>query len=113
MLFTSLALMVSAVGASAQQTDVDIVVTSASFANGALNGMIARKDPPFEKLNPEVKVRVSVGLKGQKPAWSTDIVLKTGGSQSVSAPWSGSTSNVTLTMSAIALDLKENQPTDN
>lgn len=96
---------------AAQQTSVDIAV-AASFANGAVSAQVTRKDPSDVKPADIAKVMVSAALKGQKPFFSTTIVLKPGGSQSVSAPYSGPAGG-TVTVSAMPLDLKEINPADN
>src|SRR6478672_4803240 len=100
----------TATAVAAQQTSVDISV-SASYANGSVKAQVMRKDPPGATA-PGAKVRVSAGLKGEKPFFSTDIELKPGASQSISAPYSGPPS-ATVTVSAMPLDLKEINPADN
>src|SRR6478672_1341270 len=108
---SALAVAASIATAQSPQTSVDISV-SASYGNGTVRAQVTRKDPPGVAPAPGAKVGVSAALKGEKPFFSTVIELKPGGSQSLSAPYSGP-ANVTVMVSAMPLDLKEINPADN
>ena len=97
------------VSAQSAQYSVDIAVSSAVFAKGAVQAVITRKDPPGFTVSPELKVQVSVGVMGQKGFYFATLAMKPGSSQSVSAPFNGNSSNVTFTVSAtlIARSLAE------
>src|SRR5215207_10810168 len=97
--------------ASAQQTSVDIIVSPPVFANGAVQARVDRKYAGG-KLAPQVMVRVSIAVKGQKPFYSTDVGLKEGGSATVSAPFK-SVGNEAFTANAYALDMKEMSDANN
>ena len=53
--FSLMVLTITAASASAQQTSVDIAVSSATFLNGGVQAQVLRKDPPDVKIEPKLK----------------------------------------------------------
>lgn len=103
-------------GASAQvvQRAVDIGVSRPAFVKGMVQARVVRKDPVMEKvIAPEMLVRVTIGVKGQKPFYSTDVSLKPGGQRLVSAPYANVSAGVVFTVTATAIGVKEMAAADN
>ncbi|HYN82876.1 MAG TPA: hypothetical protein VES88_15410 [Gemmatimonadaceae bacterium] len=106
----------AAATASAQtaQTTVDIGVSVPTFSKGVVQARVGRKDPSDAKvIAPDMKVRVTVAVKGDKPFYLTDVSLKSGGVQTISAPYTNDGVGVVFTVTANAIGVKELLPADN
>ena len=116
LIFPSLLVLVATSAASAQtaQTTVDIGVSTPSYSNGIVETRVTRKDPGEKlELMPGMTVRVTIALKGDKPFFSKDVVLKPGGYETIQTSYRGEASQLSFTVTAFALEMKELAPDDN
>ena len=110
----SLLYAVATASAQPVQTTVDIGVSVPTFSKGVVQARVGRKDPSTTTvITPDMKVRVTVAVKGDRPFYSTDVSLKSGGVQTISAPYAGDGGGVVFTVTANAIGVKELSPADN
>src|SRR5215210_5482214 len=98
--------------AQTTQSTVDIGVSDLTVDKGLVQALVSRTD--FEKpVDPDMKVHVTVAVKGQQPFYSAIISLRPGGQQFVAAPFKQGQGDVLFVLSATPVGVKESNEADN
>ena len=104
----------SAAFAQTPQTTVDIGVTVPKYSSGVVETRVTRKDPLDKSaLVPAMPVRVTIAVKGEKPFFTTQLAMKPGGADIVTAKYPGDASSKIFVVTAVPLAHKEIASGDN